>query len=653
MQTGRIIGVLLALLGAPAALALPVNEWAYRQELTVPEPGLVKLELPPATLDAARADLADVRLLEPQGREVPLLLERPQAPQPLRRAARALTITLEEQRTVVLVETGLDGWVEGVTLRTAGAPFVKAVRVDGSEDQVAWTTLVTQHPIYGVAERGGQMTLPAGKWRWLRLTMDDRRAEAVPVVGVDVQGREEDPAVPVPVDLVLRARDETPGETRLTLALPARNLPVAALALTTREPLFRRAVRVVQAQFSEQGIVESECARGSVSRAADGGENLRVPVERGLPEREVVLVIDNGDSPPLPVERVQAWVRPVRLVFQAAQAGAYRLLVGQPRASAPRYDLAAFADELEKLKATALPVGPLTPQPEYAPAEPLPAVPTTGAPLAVAAWAYRKPVWPVAAGVQQLELDAAVLAQADAGLADLRLINAGTQVPYVVQRTSLTRAVPVAVKLVPDAKRPSVSRWQLTLPQAHLPVTRLTTTIGGALFQRDMQLYALEEDRRGNVERRWLAQATWTQTPERRAKTFSLTLSGTPETDTLWLETDNGDNPALVLDQVELHYPVTRLLFKTAAAQPLALYYGNPEVSAPRYDLSLVGGQLLSAEKTAPQLGAEETLREPARGARVLTAHAGWLFWGGLAVAVLVLLVVVAKLLPKPPAAQP
>jgi len=482
--------------------------------------------------------------------------------------------------------------------------------------------------------------------------MDDRRAEAVAVSGVEIGGLDDDLAAPASEALVLRARDETPGETRLTLALPARNLPVSALVLTTDEPIFQRRVRVVQSRFEEQGIVESEVAAGTISRAAGvGGESLRLTLERVLPEREVVLVIDNEDNPPLPVAEVRALVRPVRLVFHAAEAGEYRLLVGNARATAPRYDLAAFAGELSKLHPVALQIGGLVPQPEFAPSAPLPEVPTQGSPLDVAPWTYRKAVRPSAAGVQQLELDAEVLAHAAGDFSDLRLVNAGSQVPYVLQRTSLTRAVKVTVVSVPDAKRPTVSRWKLTLPQSDLPVVRLTATLGGTLFQRTVRLYSNEEDRRGNAWEQTLGHATWTQTPSRRTKTFSLGLSSRVG-DTLWLETDNGDNPALALEQVELHYPVTRVLFKTTAAQPLALYYGNARISAPRYDLSLVGGTLLAAEKTVPALGAEETLKEVSGGSRALKAHAGWLFWGGLAVVVVVLLVVVAKLLPKPPTAS-
>ena len=83
----------------------------------------------------------------------------------------------------------------------------------------------------------------------------------------------------------------------------------------------------------------------------------------------------------------------------------------------------------------------------------------------------------------------------------------------------------------------------------------------------------------------------------------------------------------------------------------MALYYGNRAATAPRYDLALVAGQILAAEKLAASLGAEEQVRPGGWADQALAgSRAGILFWGVLALVVLGLLVVVAKLLPKPPA---
>ena len=52
------------------ALALSPNEWRFRQPLDVPAAGLIRIDLPPETLDAARPALEDLRLLDSAGQEV-------------------------------------------------------------------------------------------------------------------------------------------------------------------------------------------------------------------------------------------------------------------------------------------------------------------------------------------------------------------------------------------------------------------------------------------------------------------------------------------------------------------------------------------------------------------------------------------------------
>ena len=64
-----------------------------------------------------------------------------------------------------------------------------------------------------------------------------------------------------------------------------------------------------------------------------------------------------------------------------------------------------------------------------------------------------------------------------------------------------------------------------------------------------MSLYEELTDERGDKYRRVLGGATWTQTPERQSKDFTLTLDGTLQSDTMFLETDNGDNPPIELEK--------------------------------------------------------------------------------------------------------
>ncbi len=270
----------------------------------------------------------------------------------------------------------------------------------------------------------------------------------------------------------------------------------------------------------------------------------------------------------------------------------------------------------------------------------------SGSTLDVSAWKYRKPVKANRAGAQRIELDLDVLSHAQPGFADLRLLRDGKQLPYILEATSISRLLTPTVTTASDKKDPTISRWIIKLPRHGLPITRLSCTARTALFQRELTLYEELTDDRGDKYRRSLGSATWVLTPDRTSKQCLLPLNGSPTSDTLVLETHNGDNPAIELEKFQAFYPATRVLFKAQPADELLLYYGNPQATSPRYDLSLVAGQLLAADQAEATAAAEEQLKE-SWGEGHRSGQGGFVFWGVLAVVVVVLLIVISRLLPQ------
>jgi hypothetical protein len=140
------------------------------------------------------------------------------------------------------------------------------------------------------------------------------------------------------------------------------------------------------------------------------------------------------------------------------------------------------------------------------------------------------------------------------------------------------------------------------------------------------------------------------RTPPATKIPLELMVDVRPLTDTLILETDNGDNPPIELANVQLFHPVTRVLFKAPLEPGTFLYYGNGDVAYPQYDLDLIAPRLLAEEKSVASLAAEEALKKSGTGELFQTSGTkNIIFWVALTVVVLVLLVVIAKLLPKSP----
>jgi len=374
-----------------------------------------------------------------------------------------------------------------------------------------------------------------------------------------------------------------------------------------------------------------------------------VSLDTVLRSRELVLLIQNGDSPPLTVSAVRVKRRPVYLTFLARQAGAFHLLSGNTQCAAPHYDLAALGLNLSSVPVSAISLPPSAVNPDFHAPEVLPGIELHGAPIEVKAWKYRKEVKHSGGNAGQFELDLDVLAHSQSGFADLRLLLGSNQVPYLIQHTSIRRTLLPEVVSTNDSKNPKLSRWIVKLPQSGLPITRLSCVAQTLLFERSLSLYEELADERGDTYLHALGTATWVQTPEGRTREFALTLAGSPQSDTLILETENGDNSPLELNQFKVFYPASRILFKAPPDAELYLYYGNPEVSAPSYDLSLVANQLLAADKQTASLSAEEQLKKSFWHDQQAPAKGGMIFWGVLAVVVVGLLLIIARLLPKAP----
>ncbi len=657
----RLVAATSALVCVATLSALEPNAWQHRQSLAVPQAGVTKIALPPSTLDLARAGLEDLRLIDSAGREVPYVIERaaPSLP-PTLRAPATFRAVLRDAQTQLLIETGATATtppLTAITLATMAPSFMKAALLESSADGRTWETLASGVPVFrqfGTEQLRLELPRQSPPPAHVRITLEDARTAPIPFVGAQLAFAAVAPPPflqPLPVRIV--QREEFGGETLLTLDLGARHVPLADFEFVTGDPLFARTVTFAIREVREDVVVERALASGTIYRVAADGlaakSRLRIPVEATVPTRELLVHIVNHDSPPLALDEVRAQQRPVWLVFRAAEAGEFRLLTGNPDVPAPRYDLAALASSLRAAEPGSLASGVPELNPGYRRVDALADTPLLGGAINPSPWDFRKPVQLVASGVHQLELDLDVLAGAGRKFADLRLVRDKSQIPYLLDRPSVTRSSPLPLTSVPEAKRPGISRWELKLPRAGVPVLRLTLNSPTAVFRRQLRLFEkVTDEQRGSYERA-LGEALWIKVPEATGP-LDIVVSDVPQTDTLFLETDNGDNPPLVLAAtVQVRVPVARLLFKTDAG-PLTLYYGNRHASAPRYDLALVAKQIFAADKNIATLAAEERARPDRWGAGTVAGlRGGVLFWGVLGLVVVVLLAVVAHLLPKSP----
>jgi hypothetical protein len=142
-------------------------------------------------------------------------------------------------------------------------------------------------------------------------------------------------------------------------------LPLRRLELDFAEAFFDRPARlfVRTVQGGRRQPPEQVLFAGRISRAAGRTEPVVIPLD-GAFRGAVILEIDEGDNAPLTLKAARGAVSVPRVALKA-RPGPLRLVLGNPEAQAPRYDIAALRREVVSYSAEPLQAGGLTPNPAF------------------------------------------------------------------------------------------------------------------------------------------------------------------------------------------------------------------------------------------------------------------------------------------------
>jgi hypothetical protein len=616
---------------------------AHAEERTVVPAarGANRLDPDVALLAHAKPGLGDLRLHDAQGREVPYLVIDPPERIFNWKDGALLPVAATKKTSGFELDLGRAMPADRIRLGGIAAPFLKRLRLEGSGDRAHWTVLAEEATVFDLPEeklRNTEVAFTPGDYRYLRVTWDDRSSAHVTATDaaarMHIAGTAPEP-MRVPVEF--RRRTSEPGKSRYKLQLPGPHLPIVALELEVAGGDVFREATVNEARLANAEVVPVKLGSATVKRAQRDGAvaaDLAIPI--AAPDGpDLELVVDNANNPPLALTGIVARLEPQPWIyFESADGAQLTARYGNEKLNAPRYDLEASrkaASQSDPPRAHWLGDARASKNGEGAEAP----LPLAGGPVNREEFRIARPV-PPSRGLTTLVLDADALSRSN-GLSDLRIADgSGNQVPYLVER----RDEPLAISLLVPRRTAngSTSIYSFPLPYDTLPNgTRIVFTTNGRVFQRTVNIRSAGDERRGR-RFEYLGTTAWTSTEPDAVPpplTFDVPLSGVRA---LELEIDEGDNAPLPIASAQLLLPSFALRFYHPGA-PLTLLYGNRQAAAPRYDLSLLAPRLfgqsarevmLTAAATAPP---EEPHKEQ------------WIFWIVIGVAVLALLIILARLL--------
>jgi hypothetical protein len=303
----------------------------------------VRVQLPFAIAPADDGSYPDLRVVDDQGNELPYALD----PSRAASSERALDVIdrgfVPHRWTQAVLDLGTSAsLVDAVTLdvgERASQTFFEQVAVDASDDRATWRIVRDDAIIYRVAQDGGHgsttVTFPPTRSRWLRVRILDPHA-AFPIAGA--QSATAPPREPPLAKLPVAPSEAADHAARIQTWTFAAATPMRATAVVFApgSAYYERSVRV---EASDDAKDWTPAGDGAISRYAEGGAQLTIPLTETT-ARFLRVIVENGNDAPVPGLAPRLLGRVHDVVFDSS-ATSYRLLSGNPAANAPRYDLGA------------------------------------------------------------------------------------------------------------------------------------------------------------------------------------------------------------------------------------------------------------------------------------------------------------------------
>jgi hypothetical protein len=349
----KIAAALLAMM----FLAEPsIPYFKYQRPVQAQPGGQRYIAVDEQTWKNARRDLGDLRLYSGQ-QEVPyaLMVERGSREND-NKEVRVLQQSVVGGKTQFMIDMTDVAEYDHIDLRLATKNFVAHARVEGHDDLHGkdWA-LLGESILYDLSKEnlGGNsvLRLPLSTYKYLRVTIDGPLKPA-DIVGASSEFRQEQKAVwrdvggaPTVTELpasAARGDSSRIGRkgTELTFAVPE-NVPVNRVTfdIDPAQPNFRRSVQV-------EGDKDDYIGSGEISRVHMVRQAQKIDTDdydvsfSAVGHKEIKVIIDNGDDPPLKIKSARLQQLEHRLYFDAPASGPLTLYYGDEKLDPPVYDYA-------------------------------------------------------------------------------------------------------------------------------------------------------------------------------------------------------------------------------------------------------------------------------------------------------------------------
>ena len=325
------------------------QQFQYRSNLdTVSSSGFYAIPITPELSSHLKTDFSDFRIVDGKGQWVPHLMRFTNSDGT---EIKRINLSMSSKEnlgsnTVILIENPEKHLLSEFILRIKNAAAERKASLSGSEDNAKWfiiadSLLVSQPDFYHKDENLKLINIPPTQYVHYKLTIRNNSKDPLNILdiasNVSVARNSESREVENPTPSLSRV-----DSGKLTMVTVTQDKPYQfdQFSLTVNRPaLYERTARIYLEL--KPGLINMWNSP-ALTEVRLSSSNISNPVLPLVKSKIFYILISNQDNPPLEITAIHTFQRRKQAITYLENNKSYHLLLENPKAEQPDYDLAQF-----------------------------------------------------------------------------------------------------------------------------------------------------------------------------------------------------------------------------------------------------------------------------------------------------------------------
>jgi hypothetical protein len=321
----------------------------------VDKDGFYRIMLDPKIAVYLNDRFSNIRIYDGDGQEVPYILKSEQEP-PVALFQNHVIVdrtTVADSTTSLTLSNPGRTMIENITLVIKNAEVAKNATLSGSDDREHWYVLKEHFVLRNLDSRVGSSAIaivdfPLTDYQFYLLTIDDRRNDPLNILQAGYYYFEKENAqyFAVPSEKLVQRDSAKLRQSVVRLSFDTLRFVDKLEWVVTGTPFYlRRAALYRESQdTTRKGDVRKYLEHLSDFQITSAGVNeLLLP---GIKAKDLVMVVENDDNPPLKIAMVKAYQQSRHLTAWMKKGDGYQIVIADAKLGEPVYDLSFFRDSI-------------------------------------------------------------------------------------------------------------------------------------------------------------------------------------------------------------------------------------------------------------------------------------------------------------------